>query len=146
MLSLLGSYRIRAIMGSGVTAGHLKAGAVVEAADGFVAAGVVNAQDFLDADKSEMKRDYTGVRGLGWVTFEYFSMLLGGPGVKADTMITRFVNNALVLASLEKVDDRQARALVIDAYCETKQAETLTHFEHAIWLYQSDLCASSWRT
>lgn len=145
VLSSLGSDRIREVMGSGVSAGHLKAEAAVEAADGLIAAGVFHAQGFLDADKKEMKRIYTRVRGLGWVTFEYFSMLLGIPGVKADTMITRFVNNALISASLAKVDDRQARALIVEAHNETKRGKTLTHFEHAIWLYQSDLSASSRR-
>lgn len=138
-LSSLGSGRIREIMGDSVTANKLKADAVVEAADQFVAYGVVRAEDFLASDPAEMKRVYTRVHGLGWVTFEYFSMLLGKPGVKADTMITRFANNALSQAGLAGVDNRLARDLVITCHNKLELGETLSHFEHAIWLYESDL-------
>lgn len=138
-LSSLGSGRVREIMGDSVTAKKLKADAVVEAADGFMAHGVIQAEDFLASDPAEMKRVYTQVRGLGWVTFEYFSMLLGRPGVKADTMITRFVNNALVQAGLPNVDRHVARDLVIASRDQLGLGESLSHFEHAIWLYESDL-------
>lgn len=138
-LSALGTGRIREIMGDSVTAKKLKADAVVEAANEFVAHGVVQAEDFLASDMAEMKRVYTRVHGLGWVTFEYFSMLLGKPGVKADTMITRFVNNALSQAEIASVDNRVARDLVIACHDELGLGESLSHFEHGIWLYESDL-------
>lgn len=138
-LSSLGSGRIREIMGDSVTAKKPKADAVVEVADEFVAHGVVQAEDFLASDMAEMKRVYTRVHGLGWVTFEYFSMLLGKPGVKADTMITRFVNNALSQAGIASVDNRIARDLVIACHDELGLGESLSHFEHGIWLYESDL-------
>jgi hypothetical protein len=35
------------------------------------------------------------LRGLGPVTWDYFLMLLGTPGVKADTWIVRFAADAL---------------------------------------------------
>lgn len=131
-LSSLGSSRIREIMGDSLTAKKLKADAVVEAADAFVAHGVVRAKDFLASDPAEMQRVYTQVRGLGWVTFEYFSMLLGRPGVKTDTMITRFVNKALFQAGLQSVDHHVARELVIASKDELGLGESLSHFDHAI--------------
>ena len=138
-LKSLGSGRIREIMGDSVTAKKLKADAVVEAADAYVALGIVRAQDFLNAHPAEMKRVYTQVQGLGWVTFEYFSMLLGQPGVKADRMITRFVNNALARAGRPHVGNNEERELLIGSYNNLKLGETLSHFEHAIWLYESDV-------
>lgn len=142
VLSSLGSERIREIMGDSKTARRLKADAVVEAADRFVAKGIVLAEDFLNAEPERMKRVYTQVHGLGWVTFEYFSMLLGVPGVKTDTMILRFVNNALKQAGLPAVDEYRARDLIIESRNELELGETLSHFEHAIWLYESDLSAA----
>lgn len=142
VLSSVGSERIREIMGDSKTARRLKADAVVEAANNFVAEGVVLAEDFLNAEPERMKRVYTQVHGLGWVTFEYFSMLLGVPGVKTDTMILRFVNNALKQAGLPAVDEYGARDLIIESRNELELGETLSHFEHAIWLYESDLSAS----
>lgn len=38
------------------------------------------------------------MHGLGKVTAEYLLMLLGVPGLKADVMILRFVNDALAAA------------------------------------------------
>ena len=139
LLSSLGSDRIREIMGDSVTTKKLKADAVVEAADRFVSQGVVRAEDFLASDPAKMQRVYTQVCGLGWVTFEYFSMLLGRPGVKADTMITRFVNKALSHAGLPNVDRHVASDLVIASHDDLGLGESLSHFEHAIWLYESDL-------
>jgi len=138
VLSGLGSVRIGEIMGSGTTGRRPKSEVVVDAADRFIAAGIVHARGLLDADRYAMKRTYTSVRGLGWVTFEYFTMLLGIPGVKADTMITRFVNNALAAAELEPVGPHAARDLVIAAYDSLGKGETLSSFEHAIWRFQSD--------
>lgn len=141
----LGSDRIRELMGATVTARRQKAEVVIDAAEAFTQRGIVHATDFLAADRLEMKRVYTGVHGLGWVTFEYFTMLLGIPGVKADTMITRYVNLVLGEANLGRVSNQNARELVINAHDTLKRGETLTHFEHAIWKFQSDRDAESRR-
>lgn len=125
------------IMGAGKTGGRLKAGAVLDAAAGYVSAGVNNAREFHSLGSNKAKRIYTAVQGLGHVTFEYFSMLLGIPGVKTDIMIKRFIAEALSAAHLENVNAKAARDLVEDAYAATKLGEDLTHFEHAIWLSQS---------
>ncbi len=85
-----------------------------------------------------MKHAYTNVMGLDPVTFEYFSMLLGIPGVKADTMIIRYVNTALRAAGQETVTGSVARILIIEAFITLRKGETLTHFEHALWRFQSD--------
>lgn len=138
-LSGLGSVRIGEIMGSGTTGRRPKSEVVVDAADRFIAVGIVHARDLLDADTHSMKEIYTSVRGLGWVTFEYFTMLLGVPGVKADTMITRFVNTALEATDLEPVGPHAARDLVIAAYDQSRKGETLSAFENALWRFQSDL-------
>lgn len=82
--------------------------------------------------KDEMKRVCTRVRGLGWVMFKYFSMLLGVPGVKADTMITRFINNTLAPDGIAATDSDEASGLVTDMYNEMEKGEALTHFEHAV--------------
>lgn len=137
-LSDWGSVRIGEIMGSGTTGRRPKSEVVVDAADRFVAAGIVHAGDLLEADTHSMKATYTSVRGLGWVTFEYFTMLLGVPGVKADTMITRFVNNTLAAADVDPVGPHAARDLVIAAYERSGKGETLSAFENALWRFQSD--------
>lgn len=139
VLSDLGSVRIGEIMGSGTTGGRLKSEVVVDAGDRFIAVGIDQARDLLGADTHAMKETYTSVRGLGWVTFEYFTMLLGIPGVKADTMITRFVNNALAAADLEPVGPHAARDLVIAAYDKSGKSDFLSGFENAVWRFQSDL-------
>ncbi len=69
-----------------------------------MAIGVNNAEEFHGLDPATAKRVYTGVQGLGYVTFEYFTMLLGIPGVKVDIMIKRFITEALSTAGLESVD------------------------------------------
>lgn len=137
-LRALGSTRVRGIMGSTVTGRRLKAEAVIEAAGVFVDSGVVSADDFLSTDLEAMKRAYTSVMGLGPVTFEYFSMLLGIPGVKADTMIIRYVNDTLRAAGHETVAGGVARTLVMETFNTLHKGETLTHFEHALWRFQSD--------
>jgi hypothetical protein len=56
--------------------------------------GVAHA-DQLDTMSGEHERAYRSVHGLGKVTWIYFGMNLGRPGVKADTWITRIVEQAL---------------------------------------------------
>lgn len=137
-LAELGSTPLNDIMGSSRTAGRLKSDAVLDAARLFLEAGVPSAAIFSAATPQEMKRIYTGVRGLGPVTFEYFAMLLGSPGVKADRMIVRFVNNSLKAVNINPVTAETARMIVIEAHEECQKGETLTHFDHAIWRFQSD--------
>lgn len=112
--------------------GRLKTEAIVEAARNLVATGVRTASD---VDPDEHKRAYTKVPGLGAVTWEYFTMLLGRPGVKADTWVTRWVSAQL----RRDVTSADARALLHEAAMglADTQAESshafLTRLDHQIW-------------
>lgn len=79
-----------------VHAGKTKAAAIVEVAKRFTSPeiGIAERTD-VDPDNDQHRKIYTGVKGLGPVTWEYFTMLLGYPGVKADTWIGRFVAHAI---------------------------------------------------
>lgn len=72
------------------------------------------------------------------MTFDYFLMLLGNPGVKADTMITRFVNSALAEAGIAAVTPKAAGELVKAAFADTPPGADLTYYEHTIWLTESE--------
>lgn len=142
----LGEEPIRAEMGEGkVVPGHnderFKSIAVLEAAQNFVDLGIVSAED-LEAFRTSSEDNgkklmsaYTGPVGLGKVTFEYFLMLLGVPGVKADRMINRFVERSLGT-------DKGAREQIIAAHEEWLKQDgntaSLIEFEHAIWRYESE--------
>ncbi|UWX97738.1 hypothetical protein N2K95_03375 [Arthrobacter zhaoxinii] len=123
---------LQAVLNDQKVSGRTKASAIVEAAGNLLALGVKSAAD-LDPHDPAQKRAYTCVHGLGPVTWDYFGMLLGKPGVKADRWILRFVNRGLgrELASTEarsllhKVADR------LDA--------TPTELDHAIWAYERSL-------
>ncbi|RBP64919.1 hypothetical protein DFO66_10525 [Brevibacterium sanguinis] len=141
-LIALGGSAIESEMGISQTSQRTKSSAVIEAAESLVELGINSGEDFRryahDHGVDELKRAYVRVRGLGWVTFEYFSMLLGRPGVKADTMICRFVNTALTVQGLETVDSATARSLMAAAHERSGLGATLSHFDHGVWLYQSN--------
>lgn len=155
-LSRLPESALRKVMGNGVTAGVTKASAVLEAAQAFRSLAIGNAppletaSDVRDLVGRQMHVDerpwvdclkdaYTGVNGLGWVTFEYFLMLLGIPGVKADTMIRRFVADALGVDT-GQIPAGKARDLVVAAHGQVAPhlpgGPDLTQFDHGLWLYQ----------
>lgn len=138
----LGEEEPRAVMGRGVTRSQTKAACVIEAARALLDLDppIVTAKDLIAADAHAVKKAYTSVDGLGWVTCEYFQMLLGKPGVKADRMIVRFVNAALAGAGLAEVGAAEAHDIVTQAHTEDNRgAETLTHYEHAIWRAKGEL-------
>ena len=136
-LCSLGEQAIREVMGNGKSAGRYKSVCVAEAAENFLALDppVKNASH-LHALNPDHKRAYTAVKGLGWVTYEYLTMLLGQPGIKADTMICRFVDTALTEAGLAPVDAHAARRLVEAVQVAAYPHIELHHFDHAIWLHQ----------
>lgn len=113
-----------------VRAGKTKASAIVEAARSFTAIGVTQPRD-LDPANPEHRAQYTGVSGLGPVTWEYFTMLLRHDGVKADTWITEFVSRALG----RTVTPGHAGGLVKDAAMKLGMEQT--SLDHAIWSYAS---------
>lgn len=108
------------------TSGQLKTEAIIAAAQKLNAAGVHRAAD-LEPDAPAHRAAYVGVRGLGPVTWSYLTMLLGHPGVKADTWICRFVSRALH----RPVSSPEAEALVIGAADQLQVGRTA--LDHAIW-------------
>lgn len=137
-LKTLGEHELIDIMGSTQTAGRSKASAAIEAAEALTDKGIYSAADLTEGPLKEAKKAYTGVHGLGWITFEYFLMLLGKPGVKADTMITRFVNAALAEEALPPVDAQEAHRLITEVFDQHKQEHWggLTALDHTIWRFQ----------
>jgi hypothetical protein len=119
------------------TGGVPKAEAIVSAAGRLAQAGAIGAKD-VDRDSSEQRAAYCGTRaaycgtrGLGPVTWEYFLMLVGHAGVKADTLMSRFVAEALG----RRPDSNEVARLV------TETAERLgmpaADLDHTIWRYMS---------
>lgn len=134
---------IRAFMGDNVVrdGGQTrKSIALQRAAKNMLALGVQHHHNVTNENKTAVKKAYLGVKGLGWVTFEYFLMLLGRPGIKPDTMIQGFVNGALKNAEpeLSAVSDRAAGEILQKVYEEIELPDRLglTDFDHTIWLWQ----------
>lgn len=142
----IGTEEVARIMGNGKTSQRSKASAVIEAARALVSAGIGASADLREKATSgpegyrAVKSGYTGVHGLGKVTFEYLMMLVGVPGVKSDVMITRFVAHAL---GEDEISSGRAHALVVGAHEEMRTragfTQNLTAFDHAIWLHQRTL-------
>lgn len=61
------------------------------------------------------------------MTFRYFLMLLGRPGITADTWIRRFVSEAVG----RRVGDGEAERLLTEAAHERNVDATL--LDHAVW-------------
>lgn len=116
-------------IGAQQTAGVLKAEAIVRAAGALVGVGVLGADDVQPADLCQ-KRAYTSVRGLGWVTWEYFGMLLGRPGVKADRWVIQSVRNAVK----RPVTAQAARGVVLGTAAALGRDPTA--LEHALWAFK----------
>lgn len=122
---------LQSLLGSQRTGGRLKSDVCLDVAQRLVEAGVSTSAD-IQVTSSEQKRAWTGTVGLGWITWEYFTMLLGHPGVKADTMINRFVAQAV---GAESIDSRRAHAAVTGAAQILEVAGR--DLDHAIWRHQS---------
>lgn len=117
----------RVLQNAQTVSGRPKAEALQEAARNLVEAGVKRAADL---DPSIHRAAYTRVHGLGKVTWEYFCMLLGHQGVKADTWVTRWVAQAL---EVESVDAARAGNLVRAA--AQQLGVGTTELDHAIWAH-----------
>ncbi|MGR7026395.1 hypothetical protein [Geodermatophilus sp. URMC 62] len=116
-------------VGTQRTGGVLKAEAIVRAAEALTAVGVRSA-DHVDPGDERQKRAYTSVRGLGWVTWEYFGMLLGRPGVKADRWVIAAVANAVG----RQVTATETKDVVLATAGEMRQSPT--RLEHALWAFE----------
>ena len=77
------------------------------------------------------------VQGVGSVTWEYFLMLAGHQGIKADRMILRFVSSALDGADLTPVDSKGASELLKDI--AERRGVAQVDLDHAIWSFQRGL-------
>lgn len=108
-----------------------KTEAIVAVAGRLADAGVVHAAD-VDRTLAEQRQAYCGTKGLGPVTWEYFLMLIGHDGVKADTLVTRFVTEAIG----RKLDSETVVRLV------TKTAAAMdmraADLDHSIWRHMSN--------
>lgn len=109
-----------------VAGGATKAEAIVQAAHALTQAGFRHAADVVGSP-SDAKSAYTGVRGLGSVTWTYLLMLLQVPDVKADTWIVRFVDAVVGRA----VTTEEARVLLVAA--AEKLEVCPTTLDHAVW-------------
>lgn len=132
---------IREHMGDNVVRDGLstrKSVALQKAAWNFIKLGVRHHHQVTLENKAQLKREYTDIKGLGWVTFEYFLMLLGQPGIKPDTMIKGFVNGALSAAGEPQVSECDAGQILQSVYesSDLPRRMTLTDFDHTIWLWQ----------
>lgn len=140
VLADLDEHAIQKVMGEGKTSQRTKSGAVLEAARALTALDppIIQAADFTAERRGDARRAYTRVHGLGKVTFTYFTMHLGVPGVKADSLLTRFVARHAYGDESLKLGSDHVVALVNQAYESRPQiAETVTHFEHALWRAES---------
>lgn len=103
-----------------------KAEAVIEAATRLGKAGVRCAVD-LDIRSPAHRAAYTGVPGLGPVTWGYFGMLLGLSGVKADTWLVR-----VVAAAVGSSRDPAQAAIITKAAAVDLGVDPI-HLDHATW-------------
>ncbi|MCV7383743.1 hypothetical protein [Mycolicibacter longobardus] len=113
------------------TGGALKTEAIVDAARRLAEAGVVHAAD-VDRNSDKQKSIYCGTRGLGPVTWSYFLMLLGTDGVKPDTLVTRFVSEAV---GGRPGPDAVTALVTAAAECLEMSSSDL---DHSIWRHMSN--------
>jgi hypothetical protein len=122
------------------TAGRLKAGVAAEVAHRFIAGDFIQvrtAAQFPDAGEQQQKLRELWVTtpGLGPVTWSYLCMLLGHPDVKADIMITRYLQRVLELH--RPPSSKEARKIVKQAARElTDPKVSATDLDHAIWAFE----------
>ena len=123
---------LQVILNNQRVSGRTKASVIIEAATNLLAAGVKSGADLNPKDPAQ-KRAYTSVHGLGPVTWDYFGMLLGKPGVKADRWILRFVSRGLG----RDLTSAEARSLLLDV--ASRLDATPTALDHAIWAHEREL-------
>jgi hypothetical protein len=121
------------------TAGRLKADVCVEAARRLQAVQVTRIPDLrARADNAEVRHAWTGVHGLGWVTWQYFCSLVGVEHFKPDVMLMRFAAEAVG----RKVSPAETDALLSRAFEELRPSYpglTRRALDHTIWLFERSL-------
>jgi hypothetical protein len=118
------------------TAGRLKADVCVEAAARLQAMSVICIPDLHErADAVDVRHAWTGVRGLGWVTWQYFCSLAGIDHLKPDVMLMRFVAQALGRdVSAAETDALLSR--VLEELLPSYPALTKRTLDHTIWHFE----------
>jgi len=118
------------------TAGRLKADVCVEAARRLQAVSVTCIPDLRErADDAEVRHAWTGVHGLGWVTWQYFCALAGIDHFKPDVMLMRFAAETLG----RYVSPAETDALLSRAFEELQPSYpelTKRALDHTIWLFE----------
>jgi hypothetical protein len=118
------------------TAGRLKADVCVEAARRLQAVSVTGISGLRErADDAEVRHAWTGVHGLGWVTWQYFCSLAGIDHFKPDVMLMRFVAEVLG----RYVSPAETDALLSGACEELRPSHpglTKRTLDHTIWLFE----------
>lgn len=120
------------------SSGILKAEAVYLEARILVEEGITLVGDLRATDDVQLRKIATRwsgevpgqISGLSW---DYFLMLCGLPGVKSDRMVRRFVAEALNRTELD-VSASHARELVVEA--ADRLAVDTRFIDYAIWQYQ----------
>ncbi|UGU29406.1 hypothetical protein LT350_22900 [Mycolicibacterium smegmatis] len=117
----------------------LKGEAMRKAATALMAIGIDTTQDLRCAADNpdvlkEVRRAWVSVHGLGKASWDYFLMLAGPDGSKADTLLIRYVSRALKLPA-QAAPDRVQAALKCAA---NTLKVTEKRLDHAIWAYESD--------
>jgi hypothetical protein len=123
---------------AGVTKAKLVQDVAQRLADGGVRSRIDVAMLPSGPDYDAQKKLWTGVRGLGWVTYEYFRLLCGAETAKPDVMIHRWLERALGRA----VDGPTALALVKSLADELEdrwaQPVSVRAVDHTIWFHESE--------
>ena len=109
----------------------LKSAALAQAVAGLRGLGVETTADLRAADPVAAGSVWR-VRGLGPVSWEYLLMLAGTQGVKADTMVRRFVTTAVGAGSLVSSERAGTAVKAVAARLDVTERA----FDHAIWGYQ----------
>ncbi len=105
-----------------------KADAIVSAAWNLTQIGVHSSKQF-DALSEEHRRAYVSVDGFSPVTWEYFCLNLGRPGLMADSRICRWVEDVLG----RSVGPIETRTLVMSAAKVLRISPV--QLDHSIWTY-----------
>ena len=128
-------------------ADRTKAALVQEVARKLVDAGVASRDDVAMSPSGEQyerqKKAWTGVHGLGFVTFEYFRLLCGAETAKPDIMIHRWLDEALG----RQVDNKTALEMIKNLAAElshTWDVEVSPRaVDHTIWFHESGRAESA---
>jgi hypothetical protein len=120
------------------TADRLKADVCIEAAERLRALSVTQIPDLCErTDDAAARNAWTAVRGLGWVTWQYFCSLAGIDHFKPDIMLMRFAARTLgrtvSAAETDMLLSRAFQQLQTSHSGLTKRA-----LDHTIWRFERD--------